>query len=65
MGFRKLLVAGQVAFTMLLLAGAGLFVRSLWNLRNQDLGLETDNVITFSVQPALNGYDTPALDRSV
>jgi len=58
-GFRKFLVAGQVAFTMLLLAGAGLFVRSLWNLRNQDLGLRTDNVITFSVQPMLNGYDLP------
>ena len=58
-GFRKLLVAGQVAFTMLLLAGAGLFMRSLWNLRNQDLGLKTDNLITFSIQPSLNGYDTP------
>jgi len=58
-GFRKALVAGQVAFTMLLLAGAGLFMRSLWNLRNQDLGLKTDNVITFSIQPSLNGYDTP------
>jgi len=58
-GFRKVLVAGQVAFTMLLLAGAGLFMRSLWNLRNQDLGLKTDNVMTFSIQPSLNGYDTP------
>jgi putative ABC transport system permease protein len=48
-----------VAFTMLLLAGAGLFMRSLWNLQNQDLGLKTDNVISFSVQPSLNGYDTP------
>ena len=58
-GFRKLLVAGQVAFTMLLLAGAGLFVRSLWNLRNQDLGMRTENMITFSVQPIQNGYDLP------
>jgi putative ABC transport system permease protein len=58
-GFRKLLVAGQVAFTMLLLAGAGLFVRSLWNLRNQDLGMRTNNLITFTVQPILNGYDLP------
>jgi putative ABC transport system permease protein len=58
-GFRKVLVAGQVAFTVLLLAGAGLFMRSLWNLRNQDLGLKTDNVITFSIEPSLNGYDTP------
>lgn len=58
-GFRKLLVAGQVAFTILLLVGAGLFVRSLWNLRNQDIGLKTDHVITFSVEPVLNGYDLP------
>ena len=58
-GFRKVLVAGQVAFTMLLLAGAGLFMRSLWNLQKQDLGLKLDNVIAFSIEPALNGYDTP------
>jgi len=58
-GFRKLLIAGQVAFTLLLLAGAGLFTRSLWNLQKQDLGLKPDNVITFSIEPPLNGYDTP------
>ena len=57
-GFRKFLVAWQVAFTLLLLAGAGLFVRSLWNLQKQDLGLKPDNVITFSIEPPLNGYDT-------
>jgi predicted permease len=54
--FRKVLVAGQVAFTLLLLAGAALFTRTLWNLRSQSLGLSTENVITFSVQPQLNGY---------
>ena len=57
-GFRKVLVAGQVAFTMLLFAGAALFVRTLWNLRNLDLGLRTENIISFSIAPALNGYDT-------
>lgn len=57
--FRKFLVAGQVAFTLLLLAGACLFTKTLWNLRNQNLGLNTTNVITFSISPALNGYDTP------
>jgi putative ABC transport system permease protein len=56
--FRKFLVAGQVAFTLLLLAGACLFTKTLWNLRNQSLGLSTANVITFSISPALNGYDT-------
>src|SRR6266481_1783715 len=59
--FRKLLVAGQVAFTMLLLAGASLFVRTLLNLRNQDLGLRAENVMSFSIAPALNGYNTPRL----
>ena len=57
--FRKVLVAGQVAFTMLLLAGAVLFTRTLWNLRTLDLGLRTEHVISFSIAPALSGYDTP------
>ena len=43
---------------MLLLAAAALFVRTLWNLRNLDLGLRTENIISFSIAPALNGYDT-------
>jgi predicted permease len=58
-GARKMLVAGQVAFTLLLVAGAFLFTRTLWNLRQQSLGLRTENVITFAVSPILNGYDTP------
>jgi predicted permease len=57
-GARKMLVAGQVAFTILLLAGAFLFTRTLWNLRKLNLGLRTENVITFSISPILNGYDT-------
>ena len=58
-GARKMLVAGQVAFTLLLLAGAFLFTRTLWNLRQQSLGMRTENVITFAISPILNGYDTP------
>jgi predicted permease len=56
--FRKFLVAGQVAFTLLLLAASTLFARTLWNLRQQDLGLSTENLITFSIAPELSGYDT-------
>jgi putative ABC transport system permease protein len=56
---RKLLVAGQVAFTMLLLAGAFLFTRTLWNLRKQNIGMKTESVIAFSISPSLNGYDVP------
>jgi predicted permease len=57
--FRKFLVAGQVAFTLLLLTGGALFARTLWNLRKQNLGLSTENLITFSIAPQLSGYDGP------
>lgn len=63
--FRKILVAGQVAFTLLLLAGAALFTKTLWNLRNVDLGLRTEHVISFAISPALNGYDNPRTIRLV
>jgi len=63
--FRKILVAGQVAFTLLLLAGAALFTKTLWNLRNVDLGLRTEHVISFTIAPALNGYDLPRTIRLV
>ena len=53
---RKILVAVQVAFTVLLLAGGGLFARTLWNLRQVDVGLPLDHVMTFAVEPQLNGY---------
>ncbi len=55
--FRKFLVAGQVAFTLVLLTGGALFTRTLWNLRKQDLGLITENLITFSIAPELSGYN--------
>jgi predicted permease len=55
--FRKVLVAGQVAFTLLLLVGSALFAKTLWNLRQQKLGLSTENLITFSIAPELSGYD--------
>ncbi len=44
---------------MALLVSAGLFTKSLMNISRIDLGVKADNVITFSISPALNGY-TPA-----
>ncbi len=55
--FRKGLVVAQVALSVLLLAGAGLFARSLYNLRTLNPGFVTDNLLQFSVDPALNSYD--------
>jgi len=54
---RKGLVAAQVALSFLLLFGAGLFVRSLQNLKATDTGVEIDNLVTFQLSPALSGYD--------
>jgi predicted permease len=54
---RKGLVTAQVALSFLLLFGAGLFVRSLQNLKTTDTGMALDNLVTFQVSPALSGYD--------
>jgi predicted permease len=53
---RKSLVTAQVALTMLLLVVAGLFARTLWNLRHTNLGIKAEQMITFSLAPELNGY---------
>lgn len=53
---RKMLVASQVALSLLLLIGAGLFIRSLQNLKGVDPGFRTENLLQLSVNPVLNGY---------
>src|SRR5206468_10404499 len=42
--------------SMALLIAAGLFTKSLFNVSRVDLGLKVDNVVTFGISPALNGY---------
>ena len=54
--FRKGLVVAQVGLSVLLLAGAGLFARSLYNLKTLNPGFETDQLLGFSIDPSLNGY---------
>jgi predicted permease len=55
-GLRKALVAAQVTLSLLLLIGAGLFIRSLRNLRDLDPGFRTANLLEFAIDPTLNGY---------
>jgi predicted permease len=50
------LVVVQVALSLLLLIGAGLFVRTLLNLQRVDPGFNTQNLLLFEVQPGLIGY---------
>lgn len=55
---RKSLVVAQVALSLLLLIGAGLFIRSLRNLKDLDPGFHTTNLLSFKIDPTLNGYKT-------
>jgi predicted permease len=53
---RGLLVAGQIALCVSLLAGAGLLVRSLWAMATAPLGFDPDGVLTVAVQVPSNAY---------
>jgi predicted permease len=59
------LVAGQVALSLVLLTGAGLFLRSLTNLMNIDTGFDTRSVLLLAFDPASAGYKLDARLQSV
>jgi len=52
----RLLVASQIALSVVLLFGAGLFVRTFRNLDGQKLGFERENLLLFEVDPERSGY---------
>ncbi len=52
----KGLLITQVAISVVLLIGAGLFVRALQNLRSVDVGFSSSNILMFRLNPVLNGY---------
>jgi predicted permease len=54
--FRRSCVALQIGMSLLLLVGAGLFVRTIGNLRHVDPGFATDHLLAFELDPALAGY---------
>ena len=53
---RNALVVVQVALSLVLLVGAGLFLRSLRNASSIDIGIKPDNVLLMAVDPKLNRY---------
>jgi predicted permease len=57
----KALVSLQVALSLVLLVGAGLFLRTLQKLESAPLGFERENLLLFSVAPGLNGYKGASL----
>jgi predicted permease len=57
----KSLVVVQVSLSVLLLIGAGLLVRTLRNLQHVETGFNTQNLLLFSVDPSLIGYEDERL----
>jgi putative ABC transport system permease protein len=68
LSFRRVIVSLQVGLSVLLLVGAGLFVRTMQNLRRVDTGFNTSHLITFHIDPQLSGYSKekiPLLQQNV
>jgi len=59
--FRRITVGVQIGLSLLLLVGAGLFSRTLTNLRAVSVGFVTDHLLTFQLNPELAGYQTAAV----
>jgi predicted permease len=55
------LVVAQVALSLLLLIGAGLFIRTLYNLQRVNLGFNQENLLLFALQPRQGGYNDERL----
>ena len=53
---RKAIVTAQIAFTLILVIGAALFVRTLTGLMAKGPGFATSSLISFGIDPVRNGY---------
>ncbi len=63
--FRKVAVGAQIALSVLLLGGTGLFVRTLDNLRHQSVGFDTEHLATFKLDPSVSGYGEDRTSQTV
>jgi predicted permease len=59
----KSLLVVQIALSFVLLVGAGLFLRTLSNLRSVDVAFDSENLVLFDVNPRLNRYDPDRIAR--
>ena len=57
----QVLVAGQIAISLLMLVAAGLFVRTLSNLQSIDLGFNRENILLFQINARTAGHQDPEI----
>jgi predicted permease len=57
----KILVTAQVVLSLVLLVGAGLFLRTLQNLKSMDFGFERHNLLLADLNTKFAGYKTEQL----
>jgi predicted permease len=62
---RKCIVTLQVAFSLILVVGAALFMRTLTDLLAKGPGFDTSRLITFSLAPVVNGYSPADASRLI
>ncbi len=60
-GLSEVLVAGQIAMSLLMLVAAGLFVRTLSNLQAVDVGFNRENVLLFELNAQQAGHKDPEI----
>ena len=66
--FRRVIVSLQIGLSVILLIGAGLFVRTMQNLRRVNVGFNTSYLVTFAISPKLSGYQpvvVPAMTKRI
>jgi putative ABC transport system permease protein len=61
--FRRSCVALQIGFSLLLLVGAGLFMRTIQNLHEVNAGFPTDHLLKFNLAPGRSGYQGDAIPQ--
>jgi predicted permease len=62
---RKAIVAGQIAFTLILVTGAALFLRTITALIAKGPGFDTSSLISFGIDPLRNGYSPSEASRII
>lgn len=60
---RKALVVGQISLSVVMLAAAGFFTKTLFELKRADPGFRAEQLLTFTVDPSLNGYGSERAEQ--